>query len=620
MWLILLISVFNVDQNKIDKAMEIIRPYYNEVITTQYTQMKHDFCPAGMSQFARDIIIEYSRDDIIIGDEPAETLDVSGYFYNDGDIIIINDGVLSIKNADFNLAGDIIMINQGKAIIDSSVLNFIQDYIYHHIIYVTDSASFSIENCTTSFNSYPFCISIEGTGEFIMNNVVNQDWITAGVAQNASVFLDNVGITGEWLFANDCYAEFNHVDNFLTWYFFHDSSVVDITFPDEDTIFGFYIDSTLSNVGGIGYHVEIDSSTDCMWATIPLKGSDVTINDSELRVTGLMFEGVDSFTVSGLVNNLFYPDYVLPIPDRNYHLINTSVQTWNLYPTDTAHVELSSSIFGELCGFSSSYSIIQNAFCDGTGGHIEASSDAFVVVFLSSIAADVITKGRGWCFLGYCSMPWGNIWVTGSSVMILINTQFPEDPIVSDTSLAFVAAVTAPSNANTEDTVGVIGSAWIDTGPYHPLDFDFYRLFYRALGESIWIPVGGEKFEEVRRDTLDYWNTVGLAPDIYEIKLVLKDNAGDSVEAMKQIRLRAVGIEEGISSYEGNCNIELQRIGPRLFYITIHDSKADIRIYDILGRQIQKINASEIYWTAPSSGIFFLKDKNTKTTKKIIVY
>ena len=226
--------------------MEIIRPYYNEVITTQYTQMRHDFCPAGMSQFARDIIIEYSRDDIIIGDQPAETLNVSGYFYNDGDIIIINDGVLSIKNADFNLAGNIIMVNQGKAIIDSSVLNFIQDYIYHHIIYVTDSASFSIENCTTSFNGYPFCISI----------------------------------TGEWLFANDCYAEFKHVDNFLTWYFFPDSSVVDITFPDEDTIFGFYFDSTLSNVGGIGYHVEIDSSTDCMWATIPLKGSDVTINDS----------------------------------------------------------------------------------------------------------------------------------------------------------------------------------------------------------------------------------------------------------------------------------------------------------------------------------------------------
>lgn len=620
MWLILLISIFNVDQNKIDKAMEIIRPYYNEVITTQYTQMRHDFCPAGMSQFARDIIIEYSRDDIIIGDQPAETLNVSGYFYNDGDIIIINDGVLSIKNADFNLAGNIIMVNQGKAIIDSSVLNFIQDYIYHHIIYVTDSASFSIENCTTSFNGYPFCISIEGTGEFIMDNVVNQDWITAGVAQNASVFLDNVGITGEWLFANDCYAEFKHVDNFLTWYFFPDSSVVNITFPDEDTIFGFYFDSTLSNVGGIGYHVEIDSSTDCMWATIPLKGSDVTINDSKLRVTGLMFEGVDSFTVSGLVNDLFYPDYVLPIPDRNYHLINTSVQTWNLYPTDTAHVELSSSIFGELCGFSSSYSIIQNAFCDGTGGHIEASSDAFVVVYLSSIAADVITKERGWCFLGYCSMPWGNIWVTGSSVMILINTQFTEDPIVSDTSLVFVAAITAPSNANTEDTVGVIGSAWIDTGPYHPLDFDFYRLSYRVLGESTWIPMGDEKFEEVRRDTLDYWNTNGLVPDIYEVRLVLKDTAGDSVEAMKQIRLRSLGIEEHISCYESNCNIELQRIGPRLFYITIHDSKADIRIYDILGRQVTKINASEIYWAAPSSGIFFLKDKNTKITKKIVVY
>lgn len=620
MFLFLLITVFNIDQDKIDKAMEIIKPYYNETTATQYVQKYYNDCPVGFTQAFRDIKIEYNRDDIIIGDEPAETLNITGYFYNNGNIIVINDGVLNIKNADFNLDGNIIVINQGKATADSSTLNFIQHYIYHHVIGTMDSASFSIRNSETSFNGYPFGINIQGIAQFIIQNVVNHDWTTAGVWGNATVSLDNVGITGEWLFADDCYAQFKHVDNFLTWYFFPDSSVVDLTFPDEDTVCGFYIDSTLSNVSGIGYHVEIDSSTDCMWAAIPLKGSDVTIRDSDLRVTGIMFEGVDTFTVSGLVNGLFYPDYILPVPDRIYHLINTSVQTWNLYPDDTANVELSSSIFGELCGFGNSYTFIQNTFCDGSGGHIEANYDAIVIVVISSIAADVITKERGKCLIAYCSMPWGNIWVTGSSLLLLVNTQFPEDPVPSDTSIVFVAAITAPSNAYIDDTVGIIGSAWIDTGPYHPLDFDFYRLFYRVLDESTWTAIDDEQYVEVRRDTLGYWNTLGLAPDIYEVRLVLKNTAGDSIEALKQITLRPMGIREETNQYYDTDDITIKRIGPRLFYISTYQVKPNLRIYDILGRQVQKIKRPKTYWFAPSSGIFFLNDKKHKITKKIVVY
>lgn len=620
MLLFLLIQLFNVDQGKLDWAMEIVRPVYGSGVENQapvYHSIPRVFSPL-LKQ--RDIELDYFRGDIVIGDEPAETLDISGYFYNDGDIIIINDGVLNMKNADFNLAGNIIMVNQGKAVIDSSVLNFIQHYIYHHLIVVTDTAHFSIMNSETSFSGYPFSMSIQGTGSFIMDNVVNHDWTTAGVAENATVYLDNVGITGEWLFTDDCSAQFKNVDNFLTWYFCEDSSIVDISFPAGDTVYGFYFDSTLSNVNGIGYHVEIDSSTDCLWATIPLKGSDVTVRDSDLRVTGLMFEGIDSFAISGLVNGLLYEDYTLPVPDRNYHLINTLVQTWNLYPDDTSYVELTSSIFGELCGFGNSYTLIQSAFCDGSGGHIEASYNSMVVVFLSSISADVLTKQRGICFLAYCAMPWGNIWVTGSSMLLLINTQFPEDPIVSDTSIVFVAAVSAPSNANTEDTVGVIGSAWIDTGPYHPFEFDFYRLFYRMLGDSTWIPIDDEQYIEVRRDTLGYWNTVGFVPGTYEVRLVLKDNVGDSVEALKQVRLRPMGIMDIPNLDVGLYEVSVQQVAPRVFYITTFDAKPEIYIYDILGRQVHEIKIPELYWTAPASGAYFIQDKKNTNTRKIVAY
>lgn len=621
MLLFLLIQLFNIDQGKLDWAMETMRPLYHSVVESYSSTYHSDFRGFNPSLLKpRSIELDFFRDDIVVGDEPAETLYIAGYFYNDGKIVVINDGVVIVDNADFHLDGNIILCNQGLFTVDSSTFTIVQHYIYEHVIMINDSASFSMMNSETDFSGYQISIGVQGYGDLVMANIVNHDWITAGVSGFATAHLNHVDHMGEWLFMNDCFAQFQHVDNLITWYFLEDSSVVDISFPGNDTVYGFYFDSTLSNVSGIGYHVEIDSSTDCLWATIPLKGSDGTVRDSDLRVTGLMFEGIDSFAISGLVNGLFYEDYTLPVPDRNYHLINTSVQTWNLYPDDTSYVELTSSIFGELCGFGNSYTLIQSAFCDGSGGHIEATSQAFVMVFLSSIFADVITKEHGVCLLGYCAMPWGNIWATGSSVLLLINTQFPEDPVVSDTSIVFVAGVDAPSNANTEDTVAVIGSAWIDTGPYHPFDFDFYRLFYRLLGDSTWIPIDDEQYTEVRRDTLDYWNTVGLAPGTYEVRLVVKDNVGDSVEALKQIRLRPMSIVDVVNHDLHLGEIVVKQVAPRIFYITIFDAKPEINIYDILGCEVQKIRNSEVYWTAPASGIYFIQDKKTSNTRKIVAY
>jgi len=619
---IFLLNIFNVNQAKIDWAMEMIRPHYAETITNQYRSNppRTDFQPGGLIAYRTDYTITITRDDIVIGDEPAETLNIAGYFYHHGNIIVINDGVLDIKNADFNLEGNIAVANHGEVLIDSSAVNFIQHYIYEHLIQVTDSASFAIHNSQSDFNGYQINIAVQGAGEFVMDNVLNHDWITAGVSQNARVFLNRVDYTGEWLFLDDCYGQFKHVDYFLSWFFFPNSSAVNFTFPDGDTVIGFKIDSTLINVDGIGYRVTIDSSTNCMWAAIPLRGSDVTFNNSELRLTGLMFEGTDTFNISGLVNGLSYPDYTVPISDRHYHLINSSVQTWNLYADDTTHLNLSSSIFGECIGFTNSYSVIQNAFCDGSGGHIEANNNTVVLVISSSIFADVITRVRGIGLLANCAMPWGNIWATNASVLILVNTQFPEPPIPADTAIVFVAAIMAPSNANTEDTAGIIGSAWIDTGPYNPLDFNFYRLFYRLTGSSTWIPLGDEKYIEVRDDTLDYWNTVGLEDGIYEVRLILKDTAGDSIEALKQIRLRSTGVTEEMGCDIEYHNIEIKQLGPRLFYVKYYDSRPDIYIYNILGRRIKTIKIPEAYWAAPASGVFFVRDKKANVTKKIIAY
>ena len=619
MLLILFMSSTFVDQSRIDEAMYFFGNNYASEIFQGHRGVIEDIIPGG-PKLLREYTPKFStRADLVIGDTPAETLSVTGYFYNQGNITIINDGVLEVKNADFNLDGNIYILHQGQAFFDSSDVNIIQHYIYQHILFIGDSAYCSITNSETSFSGYQISFSIAFDGEINMQNVTNQDWITAGVQHTATVTLINIdGYTGEWLFLDDCYAEFKHVDYLLTWYFFSDGSVVDFDFPEDDTLYGFYLDSTHANVSGVGYHVEIDSSTDCMWATIPLRGSDVIIRNSDLRVTGLMFEGTDTFSVSGLVNGLDYSDWLLPISDRNYHLINTGVQTWNLSPDDTTNITLSSSIFGELCGFTDSYTTIQNAFCDGTGGHIEAAHRSLVAVYSSSIFADVITKNRGICVLGNCAMPVGRIWATGASIMVLANTSFPEDPIPSDTSIVFVASITAPSSGYTEDSIGIVGSAWIDKGPIQPLDFDHYRLSFRKVGEVPLTPFAEVKYQEVRRDTLDYWNTAGLSEGTYEIKLVLKDNVGDSVEAWKQINLSLPsGIDEGTTNIP---DISIEQVGSRLFHIEKSPDIKEFDIYNISGRLIEKITNNEVYWHAPASGVYYLKNNRKGINKKLVVY
>lgn len=620
MWLILFMSAIFADESRLDDAMDLFRCNYNQEITRGYQGVFDEIIPAGpkfMREYTPDL-----RADMVIGDTPAETLSVTGYFYNEGNIVIMGDGVLEVKNADFNLDGDIIIAGYGQAIFDSSDINIVQHYIYQHVIFVTDSAYCSITNSETSFSGYQLSVSVAFDGEINMRNVTNQDWITAGVQHTASATLRDIkGYTGEWLFLGDCYAEFKRVDYLFTWYFFPRSSVVDVDFPEEDTIYDFYLDSTYANISGVGYHVEIDSCTECMWATIPLRGSDVTVRNSDLRVTGLMFEGTDTFSVSGLVNGLDYSDWLLPVGDRNYHLINTSVQTWNLYPDDTTNITLSSSIFGELCGFTDSYTTIQNAFCDGTGGHIEAAHRSFVAVYSSSIFADVITKNRGICVLANCAIPVGRIWVTGASIMILANTSFSEEPIPSDTSIVFVASIDAPSSGYTESSIGIIGSAWIDKGPYQPLDFECYKLSFRKVGDSTLTPFPDAQYEEVRKDTLDYWNTTGLTEGTYEVKLVLKDDAGDSVEAWKGISLsQPSGIEEKTDNNLKMPDISVKRVSSRLFYIEVSPDIAECYIYNISGRLIEKITNNETYWYAPASGVYYLRNSKKDISKKLVVF
>lgn len=617
MWLLFVLPFVQFDQAKVDKIGEYMGRHYMDQTAVFNDRVQPGHIPRMPRFDPEKFKIEPGRSDIVIGDTPAETLYITGNFFNEGNIMVLNDGVLKIKNANFNLNGDIYVFGGGKATADSSVINIIQYYIYHHSIVVADSGKFYVTDCQTAFNGYQISIAIAGKGDLRMTNVTNRDWITAGLYQSGRAVLDRVGTMGEWLFSENCYARFHRVDGLLSWFFFENGSNVTINFPEGDSTRSFYIDSTRPGVSGVHYHVEIDTSSGCMWASIPLTGSNVTIDSSTLRTTGLMFYGQDS--LSGLVNNLYYQDWTLPVADRTFRLRATTIQTWNIYPTDSAFFQVRSSIFGELCAYSNSFAQIMNSFCDGSGGHIEASNNATNFCFMSSLSCDVISKNRGLLVMGYTSMTMGSIWATGASIMIIVNSQFPEDPVPSDTAIVFIACVTGPSSGRVDDTIPIAGSAWIDKGSLNPQDFRFYRLFYRPNGDSTWIPIADSQFNEIRHGTLGYWNTVGMNEGPYDVRLIVKDLTGDSIEALKAVYLRILGQSEEISG-KIKEPITVRRVGYRLFNIENRTRATEIRIYDVMGRFVYASKKVKFCWTAPASGLYFIGAKNKSEIEKIAVY
>ncbi len=131
MWLILFISTIFTEGTRIDEAMEFFRHNYNQQITQGQQRVFDDITPAGPKLLQEFTLKKFRAEDLIIGDTPAETLSVTGYFYHEGNIIIINDGVLRVKNADFNLDGNIYIINQGEAAVgDCRIYIFIWSNAY----------------------------------------------------------------------------------------------------------------------------------------------------------------------------------------------------------------------------------------------------------------------------------------------------------------------------------------------------------------------------------------------------------------------------------------------------------------------------------------------------------
>jgi hypothetical protein len=430
-----------------------------------------------------------------------------------------------------------------------------------------------------------------------LDNVTNIGFTTTGMNVASEIDVDRINQAGEFVILDHSKLNFRHAKTILLWYQVPATGIFHYSFPEGDTIQSYSLNNTTPGISGISYSVRVDTSTDIMWALMPVNGSDISISDSKIRSIGLWFLGHDTVNVSGIVDNSDYVDFTANLNDRSLHLSNSSVQTWSLYPMDTVHLNITGCILGEIGSEANCVVYTTDAFVDGSGGYWWATDHTFMVGE-NCMAVNAVRSDKSAFFIfAYSTLSMGETSSHGNSIMMLVQSQLPDPPALYDGSCIWYSFIGKTSSVFVDTTVQIYGSAWIDKTPASSLmDFGCYQLFYQKSGDSLWSPISQKNTTEKRDEILAGWNTHGLSPGLYYIRLVLTDNTVDSnqTEGVKGVNLlpRIFGMNELTSGGFGSTVYPdpITKNSVVSFYLS-HEDDVEFSVMDLTGKVVfRKMN------------------------------
>lgn len=561
---------------------------------------------------------------------------ITGDWFHNGAIVIANSAVLTIKNANVMILGDVILWGNGASlIVDSSYLYFPQEYFYQRSIIAAVKSKIFITNSTLDYSNLSHNLLLVNESEMYMENVTNKGFTTCGLWGSPALTINGTNQAGEFIIKDFAKLSIDNATTVLPWHHFPDSASADITFPDGDSIQSYSFNKNISGVNGINYSVNITNSREVMWGLMPENGSQLTISNSRIRAIGLWFMQTDTVSVEGLVNKSNYIDFTAPVSDRKLRLINSFVNTWSLYPMLNSNVNVSSCILGEVGTGGSSQLMGTNCLIDGSGGYFWAGDTSITIAGWSSATTSIRSQNFGIFLFAYSALTAGNASAIGNSVLIVTQSSLMSDPVPLEKGCVWMSKINSPSQAFAGQSVNLIGSAWIDKTPESLLmDFSHYTLSYQKAGDTAWIQIGNEFTNEKRNDILGEWNTLGLEPGQYIIRLTMTDNSPDknSVDAVSSVNLlpailsnnNLINSDSFYISSDNGKNFALN------FYLP-YKSDINIKIFDVTGREQMNLGSYSLNpgkQSVPFSalklktGIYFVKLNTSYSsfTDKFVVF
>ncbi|KPL20885.1 MAG: hypothetical protein AMS23_10215 [Bacteroides sp. SM1_62] len=482
-------------------------------------------------------------------------------FENYGNIWISNNGkVLVESGTEFQNGGNILLFDNGKFLADSSKVEFLSAYPWQFGFRGQDSSIVKIENSTFGFTLLfrliPAIIGLYGNSQFSLINTYSYAWKSGLLFENSKAHVANCkGQTGEyWMMANATGAvNISNSENVGIWLSFPKGSVADLsTFYNEFVDHWEFPDG--AGATGIPYSWTVDSSHIQRSSVLINPGSNVTVRDSYNLAARIAITGTDSMVISGFMDSTYHNDWMAPLPDRQFRLVNTTVETYSIYLYGTSYVSLDSSRVSEIVCNNQSYLFMSNSINNGKAGGFWIWDSSTVEVENSLITTQILIRNRSSLTLYNCDVEkhpsygwlYGGIILENRANLFFLNSSIVREPKLKSESILFYASIDSPTVSPRTDSVAIFGSAYLKTGPDNNASFDSYQFYYaQSFEPDRLIPIGPEQTISVKNGLLGYWNTADLPIGNYILYLRLKNNEGDSAQTYWQIQ-----IEEGLSINE----------------------------------------------------------------------
>lgn len=563
------------------------------------------FNPAQSRSAASDSLL-------IIGDVPGETLTITGNWTCTCDILVYGDGILTFRNANATIYGNLSVWGTTAAIYaDSSTLHLPQAYFYQRAIIAAGSGKIDMRNTTLDFSGLSHSMVVTDSSSVYFKNVTKIGFTTNGVYGTSTYTIDGTNLAGEFVTTDRCTLSFSNANTVLLWHKVPENAVFHYSFPPAGNVSAYNIHPGTAGLTGINYSVNLSNCTDVMWALMPVNGSDVLISNSTLRAIGLWFMQPETVEVSGLVNNSEYTDFTASLTDRSLRLINSSVQTWSLYPMKQSQINVTGSILGEIGSQGTSLVNTASTYVDGSGGYMWATDTSFFIAFSTPLTTAVRSERNGIMMYAYSPMSSGTATALGNSYLLCIQSNLPEPPQPYDNACVWNLNIAAPSSASTNALVAVHGDAYIHktaTSPYAGMAW--YRLYYSTPADTTLHAITPRMTEGVEDGTLAQWNTAALTAGQYLLHLEVANSSADTitVEAVKSVTLFPG--QTGCPETPAFTAAVYPNPAHNVLYITL-DGNAGATLTDAGGKTLLSASLAQgnnkLNISALSAGIYFLR-------------
>jgi hypothetical protein len=240
------------------------------------------------------------------------------------------------------------------------------------------------------------------------------------------------------------------------------------------------------------------------------------------------------------------------------------------------------------------------------------------------LETQVVSRDRSLVIGAASTVRFGSVNATDASAMLLMFCSSEFDPRPYDTSVVYLCDHAVPVWASVDTVLPIVGTADILAGPENPLEFGSYRFSYASAdSQTNWHPIGVTHPEPAYDDTMETWDTHGLTPGTYILKMTMKNSYGDSIEPTKGVNLGYAGVGGGRQP-AANSSQSLPTVVRRVLYLpgsslSLHPSS----LFDLSGSRVLDLRpgANDVSHLAP--GVYLMRaasrERSATTCRKLIL-